>query len=74
MARMKPPDSPALKYPQWFYLVRAVALLAVGVLILLNEAFDLGAGRPLIILTGLLLIGFAPADLVTFWKGRGPAG
>ena len=67
---MTTPTPPGQVLPKWFYLGRAVLGLAAGLLMVVNEAVGDGPGRVLIILAGLLLVGFAPADLVAFWKGR----
>ena len=67
---MSTPTPPGLKLPSWFYLVRALIAALVGAAVIWHEASGSGAGRVVIIIAGLLLLGFVPADLATFWKGR----
>lgn len=56
--------------PDWFYASRAVASTVVGLVVILMETVGDGPGRILIVLSALLLIGFAPTDLLAFFRGR----
>ena len=67
---MSVPNPTGQRFPAWFYLGRAILAAVVGAAVIWHEASGSGAGRVIIIIAGLLLFGFVPADLATFWKGR----
>jgi hypothetical protein len=59
------------RLPGWFYLVRAGVSLLVGAFLVIHEAFGTTPPGPVIFLIGLVLMGFAPADLATFIRAGG---
>jgi hypothetical protein len=58
--------------PHWFFVVRAVALLVIGIILLLHETFyKTDAVRVVVILAAFLLMGFSAADIGALWRRNG---
>jgi hypothetical protein len=65
-------SAPGAKLPTWYYLARAVVCFAIGALLVMHEVFDTPEDPPgpIVIVVGLTLMGFAPGDFMTFFKGK----
>ena len=56
--------------PPWFYLARALVALFLGAAVIWHEtSTNAGVSNIVVIASGLLLLGYAPTDLIAFYRG-----
>jgi hypothetical protein len=56
--------------PRWFYGLRALASLVVGVLVIVHETWDAGPANVILLVAALMLMGFTAADLTALYRAR----